>query len=212
MSNIIKLDGRIESVIREIARLHGEIMGAARTSLDKAIEIGRLLYRVRASRKGKWLKWLEENAPFSQKTAWRYMECYNRRDELKLVNVTNLADAYALLCPPITHRKAAQLESLNVADVNGGAELVKSDGAAVVSQETTGQPQPCARRTKSHFTKMRQLPGDIAKGFEDLWLRQLSEMVAHIAAKTKAARSKFPGLLIEYGNALIKEGERLRKP
>jgi len=70
--------------------LHGEILAAAKMSLEKAIQIGELLSRVRASRKGKWLLWLKDNVPFSQPTAWRYIECYQRRSEL--FNVNNLAD------------------------------------------------------------------------------------------------------------------------
>src|SRR2546429_112916 len=95
-----RLEGNIDSTAREIVRLHTEILSAARASLEKAIHIGRLLARIRASRKGKWLLWLESNVPFSQKTAYNYISCFERRAELKLVNVTSLSDAYALLLPP----------------------------------------------------------------------------------------------------------------
>ena len=41
--------------------------------------------------------WLEENAQFPQKTAHRYMSVYANR--VKLVSVTNLADAYRIALP-----------------------------------------------------------------------------------------------------------------
>src|SRR2546423_1652139 len=93
-------DGTLAGVVKQITRLHGEILAAAKMSLEKAIKIGELLCRVRASRKGKWLLWLNENVLFSDRTARNYISCFNRRDELKLENVSNLSDAYALLCAP----------------------------------------------------------------------------------------------------------------
>src|SRR5437870_707960 len=99
----VKLDGTLDGVKKAIEKLYGEITrardelltAAVRTSLPKAIKIGELLHRVRASRKGKWLLWLKDNAPFDQKTAWNYMRCYDNR--AKLGNVPNLTAAYALL-------------------------------------------------------------------------------------------------------------------
>jgi hypothetical protein len=97
-ATVAKLDGTLGAVAKEIARLHGDILSAARMSLEKAIRIGELLTRVKASRKGKWLLWLKEHAPFDQKTAWRYMHCYDNRG--KLGNVPNLTAAYEILALP----------------------------------------------------------------------------------------------------------------
>src|SRR5438034_797321 len=88
------LDGTLGAVVKEITRLHGEIFDAARTTLTKAIRIGELLTRVRASRKGNWLKWIDDNLPFSHDSALRYLHCYERRDDPRLRNVRNLSDAY----------------------------------------------------------------------------------------------------------------------
>ena len=41
------------------------------------------------------MKWLDDNVPFSQKTSWRYIGCYENRTQLG--TLTNLSDAYALL-------------------------------------------------------------------------------------------------------------------
>jgi hypothetical protein len=89
------------NAVIEIHRLHTEILSHARTSLDKAIRIGELLITVKDTLKhGEWHQWIEDNAPFSRKTSDRYIFVFERRDELKKVNVTHLTDAYALM---LTH-------------------------------------------------------------------------------------------------------------
>jgi hypothetical protein len=40
---------------------------------------------------------MEAKLEFSQKTVSNYIRVYNRREQFKLVSVTNLADAYRLL-------------------------------------------------------------------------------------------------------------------
>jgi hypothetical protein len=83
---IKRLDGKIDSVAREIVRLHNEIklardevLAVFKSALPKAIRIGELLTRIRASRKGKWVTWLADNAPFSQATAYNYIGLYDRK-------------------------------------------------------------------------------------------------------------------------------------
>lgn len=80
----------------EILRLHEEVSNALQTSLGKAIRIGELLTKQKAALKhgefGPWAKTL----PFSQSTVNRYMKVYAHQDDLKLVTVTNLVDAYKL--------------------------------------------------------------------------------------------------------------------
>jgi len=82
----------------EIIRLHGEILGHARQSLNNAIRIGEILSQVKGAVKhGEWLPWIKEFAPFSIKTAERYMACFENRE--KIANLTNLTDAYVLILP-----------------------------------------------------------------------------------------------------------------
>jgi len=62
----------ISAVNLEIARLHSEILTAARTSLDKAIRIGQLLTEQKAQLKhGEWLPWVKENLPFDARSSAR---------------------------------------------------------------------------------------------------------------------------------------------
>jgi hypothetical protein len=90
-----KLDGTLAAATKRLVELHNQITTGVRMTFDAAIEAGKILCSIRASRKGNWLNWLDDNVPFSQKTAWNYMQCYQERDQL--VTVTNLSDAYALL-------------------------------------------------------------------------------------------------------------------
>ena len=86
-----KLDGTLDGATKEIIQLYNKIRAAEgkaseaafaayrmsfRPSLPDAVELGRLLTNVKASKRGKWLKWLKDNMPFDQKTAWRFMECH----------------------------------------------------------------------------------------------------------------------------------------
>ena len=89
------------SIVSEIASLHGEILTAARTSLDKAIRIGELLVGIKGDlAHGQWLPWLKTNVPFAERTARNYMRCHVERDRLKTASVADLGEAYRLLAAP----------------------------------------------------------------------------------------------------------------
>lgn len=88
------------SPVSEITRLHGEIVTAARTSLDAAIRIGELLTAEKAKlAHGQWLPWLKANVPFAEKSAQNYMRVYGQRDRIKSASVADLSYAYRLLSP-----------------------------------------------------------------------------------------------------------------
>jgi hypothetical protein len=87
--------------LSEIKKLHSEILESARTSLDKAIHIGELLADIKAGTKhGEWLPWIEKNLEFSERTARRYLMCFERREKIKSARVSDLTDAYLLLEEP----------------------------------------------------------------------------------------------------------------
>ena len=67
----------------EINRLHGEIVGALRTSVEAAVRIGKLLSEQKAElAHGEWLPWIEANLPFTDRTAQKYMRVYEGRPAL----------------------------------------------------------------------------------------------------------------------------------
>jgi hypothetical protein len=86
------------SSLRQIKKLHGSILHAARTSLNSAIRIGELLDQIRLNiPHGQWLPWIQKNLPFSERTAQNYIRCFAQKDRLKNANVADLSGAYLLL-------------------------------------------------------------------------------------------------------------------
>ena len=82
----------------KITQLHKSILHHARASLKEAIEVGRILMKVKNNLEhGEWLPWLKANVPFSERTTQRYISVYDRRAELKSVTMTDLTDAYTLI-------------------------------------------------------------------------------------------------------------------
>jgi hypothetical protein len=91
----------IPPAVKEIARLHSEIMLAAKTSLKKAIRIGEILTSQKQSLKhGEWLPWIEKNLSFTVRTAQNYVRCWERRADLNTQSVAYLSDAIRLLAKP----------------------------------------------------------------------------------------------------------------
>lgn len=87
-----------KSRIKEIVTLHEEVSGLLKMSLDKAIRIGELLTEQKATLKhGEWLPWVNENLPFTDRTARNYMKVFRSRHEIKTENVSDLTGAYHLL-------------------------------------------------------------------------------------------------------------------
>jgi len=90
-----------KSRTQEIIKLHEGIASSMRRSVEDAIHIGELLSKAKEELDhGAFLPWIENELPFSQKTAWNYMALHSHQN--KLVNITNLQDAY---------RRVEQLES-----------------------------------------------------------------------------------------------------
>jgi hypothetical protein len=86
------------AAVKEIKKLHGAIIHAAKTSLDSAIRIGELLTKARAKvQHGEWESWAEKHLPFDVRTARNYLRVYEGRDRLKTETVSDLTTAYKFL-------------------------------------------------------------------------------------------------------------------
>ena len=84
-----------KSRVQEITVLHGEIIISLKISLEKAIRIGQLITEQKESmRHGGYIKWCEENLPFTSRTARSYKNLYKNRYYLKMENVSDLSEAY----------------------------------------------------------------------------------------------------------------------
>jgi hypothetical protein len=83
---------------REINRLHRSMIEAAVKTLDEAIRAGELLKQAKEKvGHGDWELWMESNLQFSKQTARRYMCCFDNRDRLKTLTVSDLGAVYQLL-------------------------------------------------------------------------------------------------------------------
>ena len=108
-----------KSRIEEIKRLHNEILGFGKLSLENAIRIGQLLTDQKEELEhGEFIRWIKENLPFTDRAARRYMELWRYRDTLKSENVSDLSSAYQLL---VEHKLKEGLPStpLKVPDSDG---------------------------------------------------------------------------------------------
>ncbi len=84
-----------KDTVDEILSLNSQLNGLAQKTVAIASRIGELLTHVRGAVKhGQWLPWIDQNAPFSRKSADNYIWVFENRD--KLVNVANLSEAYHL--------------------------------------------------------------------------------------------------------------------
>jgi hypothetical protein len=99
--------------LAEIKTLHGEIENAARTSLKNAVRIGKLLGGIKSTLPhGQWLPWVENNLPFTPRTAQNYIRIFEHRAEIKYERVSHLTDAYLLLSPPTQPEQPVKPDSI----------------------------------------------------------------------------------------------------
>jgi len=108
--------------INEIVTLHGEVKHELAITLPKAIRIGKLLIKQKASLEhGEWLPWIEKNLPFSDQTARNYMKMFKRRREFENQSILNLTDAHRALLPGPVDKdeqyKKQIAEALKIQDV-----------------------------------------------------------------------------------------------
>jgi DUF3102 family protein len=218
-ADAIKLDGTLATVVNEIQRLHNEIVSAARTSLSKAIRIGELLCRVRASRRGKWILWIKKNAPFSERTARNYIACFKRRGELQSANVADLSSAYALLCGPTRTtkskhqqltalvRKQAEKRIVDAKSNDGDADVTHMERESVLAETQSGKWRKSQRRIMKEISS-EYLNADLRQSQMEID-RQLSDIIAQIGRQDHAEWPEFSDRLKAHAAAFQQQGERL---
>lgn len=88
----------VNANIKLIGELHCEIQRHEKIGLEKAIQIGELLYEIKKRiQYKKFGRWEAEHLPFTVRTGQNYMKLYYHKDELASKNITALSDAYAAL-------------------------------------------------------------------------------------------------------------------
>lgn len=87
-----------KSRIEEIIRIHNELQKLYHSGLERAIRLGELLEEQKKNSKhGDFEGWIEENLPFSVRTARNYRMIFKNREFLKRQAVADLNSAYLLL-------------------------------------------------------------------------------------------------------------------
>ena len=114
----------VEANTKLIAQLHDDVQECMRIGLEKAMQIGELLFEQKKRIKhGKFTRWVAEFLPFSSRTAQNYMRLYNYKKKLWDTGVTSLSEAYAAL-----KGEAAPDEVIDADDsVGTGGKLVIKD-------------------------------------------------------------------------------------
>ena len=73
----------LPDLAERINALHGQALAAAHTSIERAIECGRLLLQAKASiGHGGWLDWVEANLSFGDRQARKYMRVAANGEEI----------------------------------------------------------------------------------------------------------------------------------
>lgn len=98
MKRNVKVNKTSKDIARDIQKLYQKLVDSYKLSLVNAIEIGRLLLLQKDGLEhGQWIPWVEQNLPFSLRSARNYIGLYKNRGELKRARVANLNSAYKVL-------------------------------------------------------------------------------------------------------------------
>jgi hypothetical protein len=145
-----------KSRAKEIGELHAGIVQSMRRSVQDAIRIGELLTEVKArpEMSGEFLKWIENELPFAERTARNYMRLWDHRD--KTATLADLQDAY---------RKVEQLE-----DQARSADRQRLDRLIAEKQATGKKPEGWDR--KADYAERKRLDD---QGYEERKRKAIEE-------------------------------------
>lgn len=90
-----------EARVTKMKKLLDEIAKTARKTVEQAIQLGGLLTEHKqAIGHGGFMDWVKDELDLSHATATNYMRLYENRKDPKLLNVSNLTEAYGKLRGP----------------------------------------------------------------------------------------------------------------
>jgi hypothetical protein len=93
----------LPTLAARINERHALALGAARTAIEHALEVGRLLIEAKTQvAHGKWLPWIEANLTFGPRQAQKYIRLAQHGDAAKCDSNSHLTinQAVALLAAP----------------------------------------------------------------------------------------------------------------
>ena len=88
------------NIAEAIIKKHLELAKQQLGSLEIAISIGEMLNEKKENlNHGEFTPWIQENLPFSLRTAQKYLKVFYKREEFHQLGANGLTDAYLLISP-----------------------------------------------------------------------------------------------------------------
>jgi hypothetical protein len=94
----------------QICKAHAEVLASARTTVERAVQLGKLLIEAKAAvPRGDWLPWLEKKTGLTPRTAQRYMRLANLpEDDATRVSHLGLKGALDAIAEPMDREETSQ--------------------------------------------------------------------------------------------------------
>lgn len=159
-----KLKTKVDPVVTKINRLHQECCASMRTTLQKAIALGKLLVTQKEKcGHGKWLPWIEANLKFGERQVQRYIRCYDNREKLPKAtsksDFTSLEEFLSLCEEPIVAelvKPSREAQLINIPGQErplllGGKPLAISRGSLRTDSPEVVDRTPNLKRANEHL-------------------------------------------------------------
>ena len=116
-----------------IIQKHLEFELSLKTSVNLAIEIGRLLAEKKEELgHGEFTPWVNENLPFTTRTAQNYMRLFNKREAIEEAKPKDITEAYLMIKPEKPKPKPYVIEDDDEVIVDDKPKVSKSNGGKTV--------------------------------------------------------------------------------
>jgi hypothetical protein len=181
----------------EINKLHNEVCEGLRTTIGKAIKIGELLKaQKRECNQGAWIPWMKANLKFSDRTANRYMRCYENRRELNPPQMADLtfAEIDRMLAEPKPKRtrKVKVEEDEEDPEIEAEIDAMSVDDAKKLADEIEEEDKLLSEVPEERIVELA------AKTWKLIYLHYLDVDKKRVAkAVVKMLFKKYPQLMDE---------------
>lgn len=124
----------VKNLTERIIKKHLEFQSRQLGTLHLAIEVGEMLTEQKENfDHGEFTPWLQENLPFSIRTAQKYMSVYSNKDQFEKLGANGLSEAYLLISPVKEEDQDVHIHKNPVhenTDENGMVDVTPTDTEA----------------------------------------------------------------------------------
>jgi hypothetical protein len=195
------------ALLSELLQLHDEVVCAARMSLPKAIRAGEILlgFKKKAGH-GNWLQWLEDNVPFSDRTARNYMRVFEHRAELRAETISDLTMAYRLLAAPVDTNDDDD-DGEQRSEANDATEDTQATAEATEEKKSTeskGKSRGTKKDRKKKFKALREaVPDD--------WVKTIDEEIGKFVDSHTTDCKSDPARMLALADLMRKHGAQIEE-